>query len=228
MNDTLPLKNFFSNLRYRLDIFRINKRQTDLYLSSDFNVFDYIRPDENTISDIISDLLNPIGTHGQKDTFFKNFLSDMNIDIDTDLNTRAVVRREDPARYTQNLLRRIDITIDINGKRAIGIENKPWVGEGKDQVKDYIDHLNKRYKGNFVLIYLSGYGKEPESIVPEVREKLKAQGKLKIVAYKPELTFWLEKCAKSCESEKMRWFLRDFIKYLDGRFNLILQNEDSI
>ena len=36
-----------------------------LYHGHGFNVFDAIRPDENRLSDILRDLLDPRGSHGQ-------------------------------------------------------------------------------------------------------------------------------------------------------------------
>jgi len=40
-------------------------------LGSGFNVFDWIEPDENTLSDLLRDLLDPAGTHGQRSAFLK-------------------------------------------------------------------------------------------------------------------------------------------------------------
>ena len=50
--DEKRLDSFFSNLRYRLDIFQTAKKEMDVYLASDFNVFDYIYLYENLLSDI--------------------------------------------------------------------------------------------------------------------------------------------------------------------------------
>jgi hypothetical protein len=38
-----------------------------------FNVFAFIEPDENRLSDILADLLDPRGSHGQGDGFLRLF-----------------------------------------------------------------------------------------------------------------------------------------------------------
>lgn len=226
MINLLELQNFFNNLKYRLEIFRENKKHTDLYLSSDFNVFNYIYPDENTISDVIANMLDPNGTHGQGEQFLRNFISEIGMSIDFD-KLDVKIRREDTTTYIQSVLRRIDITIDYgNGERVIGVENKPWAGEQLDQVKDYMDHLSKKYKDNYVLIYLSGNGTEPKSIEQTFRAALISEGKLKIVPYIPKLTNWLKACFKDCQSEKIRWFLSDFISYVENNFQQSVEEGD--
>lgn len=211
------MENFCANLHYRLEIYRVSKKHTDLYLSSDFNVFDYIYPDENALSDIIAEFLDPVGSHGQGSIFLEHFLRE--IDINKKIVQSPSIKREDTTGYIRSLLRRIDITLSFdNPVLYIGIENKPWAEDQKDQIKDYIDHLNKKSNGNFILVYLSDDGKEPESLDPSAKKELIAKGKLKIVPYMPKLTLWLEKCIKDCESEKIRWFLRDFLRYIEHNF----------
>ena len=51
---------------FKLTTFRTAKKELDLYLSSGFNVFEHIQPDENALWDIISDMLDAQGTHGSK------------------------------------------------------------------------------------------------------------------------------------------------------------------
>lgn len=58
------LSNYYNNLKYRLQVFRISKKSTDQYIASDFNLFDFICPNENMLSDIISELIDVNGNHG--------------------------------------------------------------------------------------------------------------------------------------------------------------------
>jgi len=126
------LKEFIFNIKFRLEIFQKAKDELDIYLASSFNVFDYIDPNENGLSDIIAELLNPNGSHGQGDIFLKGFLE-------------IIVEQKGYSTQNANLYRRIDITIEFDsGKSAIGIENKPWAGEQEDQIKDYKEHLSKK------------------------------------------------------------------------------------
>lgn len=217
--DKRSLDNFFSNLRFRMDIFQQTKKQTDVYLASDFNVFDYIYPDENQISDIIRDLLDPEGKHGQGDLFFKEFL---NLIGKSEIYTTQKVNliRENPTTYILKSQRRIDITIDFDDKYGIGIENKPWAAEQEDQLKDYREHLKKKYKDNYFLIYLSGSESPPMSIEQGEREALEREGKFITLFYPFEFKNWLELCYKECKAEKIRLFLRDFIDYVEKNFRV--------
>ena len=65
---------FFRNLKRQLEIFRASKRHLDRYLATDFTIFSYIVPDENRISGVVRDLLDPHGPHGQESLFLEEFL----------------------------------------------------------------------------------------------------------------------------------------------------------
>lgn len=210
--------NFLSNLKFRFDIFRDTKREMDLHVASDFNVFSYIRPDEDRLSDMIAELLRPNGKHGQGDVFLKEMLNTIGKSASYDAEGVRVVR-EDPTTHIKKSNRSIDITIDF-GKFGVGIENKPWAGEQEEQIKDYQDHLNKKYGGNFVLIFLSGDGSEPESIGEEEKRKLQQRGNLLTLSYPVEFKNWLERCCKECQAEKIRWFLRDFVEFVERNFRI--------
>lgn len=206
-----------SSLAFKLSMLRQAKKELDLYLSSSFNVFTHIRPNENTLSDIIADMLDPQGSHGQKDVFLREFLritGQMHI-LDPE---KCWVAREKHTDYIEHTRRRIDITIDL-GVCGIGIENKPWAVEQPDQIKDYVEYMKKRYS-DFAIVYLSREGSEPQSINEKEREKLIREKKLVIFSYGLELRDWLERCYKECKSEKFRWFLRDFIEYIDNTFTI--------
>src|SRR3954447_12663738 len=66
---------FTSALRSRRESARAEKRERDLHLAEDFNVFDFLRPDENCLSDIVAWLLDPRGSHGQGGAFLEHFLT---------------------------------------------------------------------------------------------------------------------------------------------------------
>ena len=209
------IERFLSSLGFKLTTFRTAKKELDLYLSSGFNVFEHIQPDENALSDIISDMLDAQGTHGQKDLFLRQFLkaighSEMLSD------QRCRVRREDSTNYIKPMQRRIDMTLDF-GRCAVGIENKPWAIEQTDQIKDYVEHMRAKY-GDFAIVYLSGDGSEPQSIDEQERVKLTRANRLIVFSYNTNLRDWLESCFKECRSEKFRWFLKDFIEYIDNKF----------
>src|ERR1051326_3811380 len=70
----VALAGFYATLTPRLDKARAYRLELDRYKATRFNVFDYVRPDENRLSDILHDLLDPSGTHGQGAIFLNCFL----------------------------------------------------------------------------------------------------------------------------------------------------------
>jgi hypothetical protein len=228
------LERFSSSLASQLRVLEEERRRTDRTEASQFNVFDFIDPDENRLSDILRDLLNPNGPHGQGTLFLDQFLQCIDISVPLDVDA-AKVFREDPTHLIQNPLRRIDITLDLSLAKAqlgsltdfaIAIENKPWAGEQDKQVADYIRHLRTRHGERFVLVYLSGNGTPPRSIEDE-RPSLERAGRFRLMTYRPDLIRWLEACLMHCEADRMRWFLRDFTAYLEKRFLLPNPTEES-
>lgn len=210
------IRSFFANLNFRLDNYHQSKKLMDVYLSNEFNIFELISPDENKLSDIISDLLDVHGTHGQGDSFLHEFLTISNISVTNFSNCKII--RENITTYISHSNRRIDITIDLDDL-GIGIENKPWAIDQTDQIKDYQEHLYKKFNGNFYLVYMTGDGSPPTSIDDELKRNLMNQGKLIMFPYPSLFLKWLKLCKKQCESEKYRWFLRDFIEYIVTNFS---------
>src|ERR1051326_6217455 len=126
------LTDFYDRLKPRLDRFHEEHKKLDIYEATRFNTFDYIDPDENKLSDIIHDLLDPAGNHGQGVTFLAAFLETAQAPAGL-IRAPFRVKREDCTLYCARFQRRIDITVDLNGF-AVGIENKPWAYEGEEQL----------------------------------------------------------------------------------------------
>ena len=88
-------------------------------------VFDYIRPDENRLSDILADLLDPLGVDAQGPLFVRRFFEHMGIRraLADDVLLGLRVRRE---AVTTHLLanRRIDLTLEV-GSFAVGVSSSP-------------------------------------------------------------------------------------------------------
>jgi hypothetical protein len=68
------LNEFHSSLSFRLELLNTARKNLNTYLSQDLRIFDYIDPDENLLSRILHDLLDPDGPHGQGDVFLRKFL----------------------------------------------------------------------------------------------------------------------------------------------------------
>ena len=65
------LEQFFTTVDQLVDVAEKQQRRLDKRLATGFNVFRLIEPDENKLSDILRDLLDPKGTHGQGDLFLR-------------------------------------------------------------------------------------------------------------------------------------------------------------
>jgi transketolase len=146
---------------------------------------------------------------------FKEFLNVMQLsyNLESDENIRVKVERE--KQTTEG--RRIDIFVNINDDFIIAIENKPWAAEGDKQLQDYADFLEKK-KRDFCLIFLAGWERETQSINEEKKQKLKEKGSFIETTYNDFLIPWLKSCYKECEAEKIRWFLKDLISWIEREF----------
>ena len=153
-----------------LRVAEAGERQLDKHLALRFNVLDYLRDDEMGLSRIMADLLDPRAGHGQGALFLKTLL-------------RGLAERERERERTPGLEstlremctavdgpaphilvekerridgdRRIDVSIEIDGRRCIAIENKPYSDDQPDQVKDYLAFLRQEYADRFLLLYVS-------------------------------------------------------------------------
>ena len=69
--DQSVLEQFFANINHKVELAETQQRLIDKQQATKFNVFELIEPDENKLSDILADLLDPKGSHGQGDLFLR-------------------------------------------------------------------------------------------------------------------------------------------------------------
>jgi hypothetical protein len=212
----LAAARFFVALGGRLAEERARQRARDLVEASAFTVFEWLRPDENRLSDIFAELLDAEGSHGQGSLFLNELLRVAGVPAITGLD-EAKAWREEETWLIDNPLRRMDIAVELPGF-GIGIENKPWASDETDQVADYVEYLRRRYGSRFLFLYWSGRGAAPASLTPAERETLERQGRLRVWGYQRELRAWLEASRQACQAEKVRWFLDDLLGYLARTF----------
>lgn len=223
---------FFNDTCSEIKIAERIKGRYSRYLSADFNVFNYLKFSfgENKISFIISKLLDPMATHGQGDKFLKLFVETVKkskqnkVDCkwagscDTTkrlerINEDDLLKSKVKCESVTKKNRRIDIVININDHFGIGIENKPYSEEQPVQIPDYCEELSSRFgKDNFVLIFLAPSYKTPETC--------KYVTRMNYTVGPASLTGWLIECYKECDSEKVRFFIKDFVAQLESRFKI--------
>jgi PD-(D/E)XK nuclease superfamily len=211
------LQQFFTNIRSRVQEAEEKQRRIDRKLATKFNVFKLIQPDENKLSDILADLLNPKGSHGQGDLFLRLLFEKLDWKPPINLNDIAVVQREALTDRIFNHRRRIDVFVDAGV--LLAIENKVDSRELSDQVKDYLEHLDQCSRGQTLptaLIYLTPNGRHPESIPTATISELRLSGKLHCWSYQKEFRDWIETCREACEAERIQNFLSDFIAFIES------------
>ena len=183
--DAQRLKGFFATLGPRLEMARKVDDELNSALAYRFNVLDYIRTSELGLSRVIADLLNPHANHGQKILFLNTFLRglkgsseklDRPLDITRGYGERgwAVVEQSVRVEVERTIpnRRRLDISVDFEGtdqqRRCLAIENKPYAGDQRNQIRDYLNFMETTYgrregnqPTNHLLIYLSPTGELP-------------------------------------------------------------------
>lgn len=211
------LEQFFADVSYRVELAEATQRRIDQKLATGFNVFNLIEPDENMLSDILADFLNPKGSHGQGDLFLKLLFNKLGLPWASSLAGGVTVQREAPTHRILNHRRRIDVLVEAGA--LLAIENKVDSLELTDQVKDYLEHLRQVIKGSpkrAVLVYLTPNGRCPTSLPRSMVEKLQADATLYCWSYQTEILAWLDDCHHNCEAERIRYFLSDFIAYIES------------
>jgi hypothetical protein len=208
------LRQFFTKISGRVATAEKEQQKLDRKEATRFKVFDLIDPDENKLSDILADLLDPKGTHGQGDTFLRLLVARLERDSYPALTREAVVRREAPTDSLRNRRRRIDILVDMG--LLLAIENKVDSGEQKDQVKDYLRHLANCTKANqkpYLLIYLTRDGGPPKWLNAGEFKAETDQHRLFCWNYQKHVHDWLEDCRQRCAAARFQYFLSAFITY---------------
>ena len=245
----MEYERFFARLAPRLDMARVLERELDRNLAHRFNVFDYLRDDELGLSRIIADLLNPEASHGQGKLFLQTLLS-----LERLKNNWPDLGRSQKISVVVEQLtrdgRRIDVSVQIVGadgeRYCLAIENKPYTGDQKNQVKDYLEYLRKEYGERFLLIYISPTGEGPSEWSIPRKELDKWTGRLAILPYHRDqeppadafesfriphsIADWIGECRKNCEADRLRWFLRDaetFCKRQFGEQVMITSSESK-
>lgn len=211
------LEQFFADVSYRVELAEDTQRRIDQKLATGFNVFNLIAPDENTLSDILADLLDPKGSHGQGHLFLKLLFDKLGLPWEGNPVGGITVQREAPTHRIQNHRRRMDVLVEAGA--LLAIENKVDSLEQPDQVKDYLAHLRQELTGSTrraVLVYLTPNGRSPTSLTRSTVEKLKENAMLYCWSYQKEILAWLEACRHHCEAERIRYFLSDFMAYIES------------
>jgi len=209
------LTTFFSGLDVGLNGLREVRAAYDEQIAFDFNTLRFFGIGERTVSQILAFFLNRDETHGQKTAFLQTFLEHFNLAGSTrallSKDETIAVECEDPTEAK----RLIDITVSFkNANFVIGIENKLYAQDQKNQVLHYCDELNRRTHGNYKLLYLTPEGHAPskESITEDALRAL--SDKVLVISYRRHIVPLLSKYETVCRADDVRGFIRQFQQYI--------------
>ena len=221
---TAGLVAFFAGLEPVVAVARRAQVELDRAAAPAFSPFPYFNTGELDLSRIFGDLLDPCGSHGQGEVFLRALLDQLP-------ELEGLRRRPDlPACHvhvefitrTLDADRRIDIVLEMPGGPWIGIENKPWAADQDNQIRDYLRDLRGRGSKPSWMLYLSGDG-----TIPDEYAKLGGddQAHCLTVAYRgsrgerSSVEAWIEHCIDECCAERVRWFLRELLRFIQRTFS---------
>ena len=211
---------YFSGLSATIKSVKDVQKLYNPQLAFNFNSLNFLRPGENKYSEILAFFLNPKEAHGQGAIFLKLFLK--NVGLDDKVSEIDLIDAKCKCEHGTDNQRRIDIVITFgHDKFVVAIENKVWAKDLKDQLKDYNEYLNSKFRENYCLLYLTPYQKEPfETSIgdPIYFKELEEKGLFKLIGYTDHIIDCVHDWALNCQAERVRGFLLDFEQYLKKEF----------
>ncbi len=227
----------FAHIGHKLKDFHIKKEQMKLRGFNDFNYIDLLKDyyDENTHSKIITEFLNPQGSHYQGDLFLTKFfevLGKSHPKSNWQVYTEYFVEN-----CTDKGQGRIDIFLD-GGEKFVIIENKVGAGDQKSQIRKYVECIRKKKTieepNKILVLYLTLDGNEPSDwsldgfrIVKDklVDENGKEVARIKYISYQKEILEWIEKCMQEIENISN---LREAFKQYQKAVEVVTKKEENI
>lgn len=171
-----------------------------------FNIFSVLHLESDEVrlhSRLLGELLNPNGSHNQKDLFLKLFISTLKIgdynEEDT-INAKVLVEEnigDIPDDYSKG--GRIDLVIKFaNGIKEIVIENKIWAGDQPKQLWRY-----KKQYPDAHIIYLTPFLNKPTLDRPNIdslkgveESELISRESINCRSYHTHIKEWINLCLK--------------------------------
>lgn len=228
----MDVNKFFSNIKEEINVNKRFREQYSSFLSPDFYALDLFKPNENQVSKIIAFCLDPKETHGQGNKFLKIFLEKINLSsyLSEDTNVSVIVEE------STNENRRIDIVVHFKTgsiEKLIGIENK--IHKNTPDQKDQMSHYSKYLDANvsdskdFCLLYLAPKGKKISkiSITPGELKQAKENNTIKCINYSDLIIPIFKEFQLVCESERLRYFLKEVELYFNKKFKGELYMNDT-
>lgn len=221
------IQNLLNDVSFKVGTLRKANELFSDRLAPNFNIFDYLRTDEMGLSRCIASLLNPTGTHGQGSIFLEDFLKRIDKatlfnEIDNHWSEVESEGCQVTLEKQANGQRRIDVYLRFKNGEIIGIENKPWAWDQKDQLNDYAQFIGNKANSTreWLLIYLSNNDPSHSeySINKKYREELEKSGNFIWLDY-AELIEWLEFCSQKSKALVVRVYIEELAKFIRMKIN---------
>ncbi|WCT80260.1 PD-(D/E)XK nuclease family protein [Novosphingobium humi] len=187
----------------------------EMYGASRLNSFFILRPDERRITDVLADLLDPKGRHGQGNLFLNAFLQALEL---RKIGWKDPVTVKVDAGTEKGGL--IDLLIN-HEKFLIGIEMKIFAPERERQLADYHEHLAKEAQSRpFALVFLAD--QKPKSAQDKViRMPWAAPDKdfdQKSWRWARPMAAILAETLPDIRSERCRSYINEFLDWIGATF----------
>lgn len=185
----------FKSLLSQVSTLNVHYKKINSLTGENFNIFRILKLESSEVrlhSAFLAALLNPKGSHGQKDTFLKLFIKHFSFKQNAMDAANCNVEIEKHTGFISEDGKeggRIDIIIrDTKSGHQIIIENKIYAGDQHNQLTRYYNH-----SPNADLIYLTLTGKDPDK---GSCGSLENDVHFKCYSYKVDILNWLEECRK--------------------------------
>lgn len=225
MGEHLATRGFLDRMRGVSNVAKAAERMIAKATAYKFRYFSLFDLNEMTLSRLIAFLLDPSQTHGQGATFLKLFLREAGLpDASGDRGSTQIWTEDTLNTGNGRVDIRVHYAIEGTSVMHLVIENKPWAGDGEDQIARYVEHLEIECNNqdNWHIIYIPPTAREPteRAINQNQLRTLTSLEKITILPYVAEegsrsIVHWLKSCAGQCEAAGPRGFIRDFISYIE-------------
>lgn len=193
------------------------KKGYQCFTSENFTIFELFSPNENTISNVLSYLLDPAQTHCQGRLFLDAFVNSLNGRKSINGHEIFVPSFKQSihvsTEYTIKDNRRIDIVIKSQDS-VLAIENKAYgAADQTNQLADYAKWVRSISENKSLLVYLSQNEPSRESLGNSDEER-KQTSELTVNYTFKNLAETLNRCIPQIKSEKVRVFVECMILYI--------------
>ena len=202
-----------------------------------FNDLGFMSDEVHLHSMFLANLLNPKGSHGQREKFLEAFLKMLQKsfpaisadNLELDITNASVEVEKYIGRQTDCEGGRIDIYL-TDGKHSIIIENKIYAVDQHHQMLRYWNY-GMSQKGDdteksFVLIYLTLDGCSPSK--DSLGEDLK-ENDIVCLSYKNDIRGWLDRCVElSSRTPLVRETINQYISTIDILTNNVMEDNKEL